>query len=498
MSGAAVAVGARGGARARTATRGALLAVAVLTLLAAALRFSTLDLQSYWYNEAATALLMKKSFGDMLDSIPRMEGNPPLYYVLAWVWAKVFGSGEVGLRSLSALYGTAMVPVAYAAGARLANARAGISLAALAAFSPLLVWFSQEARPYILLALLTGLALIAFLRCLESWRTRDLAWWAGLSALALATHYFALVLIVPQAAWLAWRAPRRRALAVAAIPIVAVAAALVPLASDQSSPATTSIPGALGTRVLELPKQLLTGFDAPGELVLTVVAALLVLVGAWLAYARAELPARRGAALAGGLGAVGVVGVIAAALVGVDYLNTRNMIGVWLPLAAVPAIGFAAPRAGRLGPAAAVVLCAIFLASVLGVDTNRTFQRDDWRGAAHALGRAAVPRAIVVTPGDGVLPLQIYLPHARMLRSGDEVSEIDVLGLALRRKQGEGPQQPTRVPPVPYAGFTLVGARRDRLFLVARYRSPAGVAVSSGVLQNGRASPVPALYLYEP
>jgi len=229
-----------------------------------------------------------------------------------------------------------------------------------------------------------------------------------------------------------------------------------------------------------------------------VVAALLVFAGAWLAFARADPRTRRGAELAGGLGAVAVVGVIAAALVGVDYLNTRNMIAVWLPLAAVPAVGFAAPRAGRLGPAAAVALCAVFLAAVLGVDTNRAFQRDDWRGAAHALGPATVPRAIVVTPGDGVLPLQIYLPHARMLRTGDEVSEIDVLGLALRRKQGEGPQQPTRVPQVPYAQFTLVGARRDRLFLIARYRSRSPVAVSSGILQNGRASPVPALYLYEP
>jgi mannosyltransferase len=482
----------------RPAGRGALVAVALLILLAAALRFSTLDLQSYWYNEAATALLTKLSLGDMLDRIPRMEGNPPLYYVLAWLWAKVFGTGEVGLRSLSALCGTALVPVAYAAGARLASARAGVALAALAACSPLLVWFSQEARPYILLALLTALALIAFLRYLESWKTGDLAWWAGLSALALGTHYFALVVIVPQAAWLAWRAPRRGAVALAAVPIVAVAAALIPLASDQSSPATTSIPGALGTRILELPKQLLTAFDAPAELVLTVVAALLVLTGAWLAFARADARARRGAALVGGLGAVAVVGVIAAALVGVDYLNTRNMIEVWLPLAAVPAIGFAAPRAGRLGPAAAVALCAIFLAAVLAVDTNRTFQRDDWRGAAHALGAPRVPRAIVVTPGDGVLPLRVYLPHARPLRTGDRVREIDVLGVALRRQQGEGPQQPTRVPPVPYANFTLVGARRDRLFLVARYRSPTPVAVSSGVLQNGRASPVPALYLYEP
>ena len=102
---------------------------------------------------------------------------------------------------------------------------------------------------------------------------------------------------MPQAAWLAWRAPRRRAVALAVAPIVAVAAALVPLASDQSSPATTSIPGALGTRILELPKQLLAGFDAPAELVLTVVAALLVLVRrlARLRPRRAASPAGRGA-----------------------------------------------------------------------------------------------------------------------------------------------------------------------------------------------------------
>jgi uncharacterized membrane protein len=498
VSGAAVALDARGGARARTATRGALLAVAAITLLAATLRFATLDLQSYWYNEAATALLTKLSLGDMLDRIPRMEGNPPLYYVLAWLWAKVFGTGEAGLRSLSALCGTAMVPVAYAAGARLASARAGVVLAGFAAFSPLLVWFSQEARPYILLALLTGVALIAFLRSLESWRARDLAWWAGLSVLALTTHYFALVVIVPQAAWLARRAPRRRAVAIAVAPIVVVAAALVPLASDQSSPATTSIPGALGTRILELPKQLLAGFDAPAELVLTVVAALLVLVGAWLAFARAEPHARRGAALAGGLGVVAVVGVVGAALIGVDYLNTRNMIEVWLPLAAVPAIGFAAPRAGRLGPAAAVALCAVWLVAVLGVDLNRAYQRDDWRGAAHALGPPTVPRAIVVTPGDGVLPLRIYLPHARMLRPGDMVREVDVLGVALRRKQGEGPQTPTRVPQISYPQFRLAGVRHDPLFLVARYRSDTPVPVGSGILQNSRASDVPALYLYEP
>jgi uncharacterized membrane protein len=41
--------------------------------------------------------------------------------VLAWGWAKAFGTGEVGLRSLIALFGAATIPVAYAIGRELAS-----------------------------------------------------------------------------------------------------------------------------------------------------------------------------------------------------------------------------------------------------------------------------------------------------------------------------------------------------------------------------------------
>ena len=36
------------------------------------------------------------SFADMLREVKASESNPPLYYVLAWGWAKAFGTGEVG------------------------------------------------------------------------------------------------------------------------------------------------------------------------------------------------------------------------------------------------------------------------------------------------------------------------------------------------------------------------------------------------------------------
>ena len=77
------------------------LALAALIAAAAAIRFSTLDVQSYWDDEAATVSLVRLDFWKMLQTIPKTESTPPLYYILAWVWARLFGTGEFALRSLS-------------------------------------------------------------------------------------------------------------------------------------------------------------------------------------------------------------------------------------------------------------------------------------------------------------------------------------------------------------------------------------------------------------
>src|SRR5438270_14060284 len=138
----------------------AVAAVVALTVLGAVLRLYRLGHQGFWFDEGNTALLVHFSPGKMLGLIPETESTPPLYYCVAWAWARVFGYGEVGLRSLSALAGVAMIPVLYGAGVRLISRRAGVIAAALAACIPLLIWYSQEARSYQLLALLTALSLL--------------------------------------------------------------------------------------------------------------------------------------------------------------------------------------------------------------------------------------------------------------------------------------------------------------------------------------------------
>ena len=74
-----------------------------ITAGAAALRFSTLGVQSFWHDEAVTVgRVLHPGLGATLREIPSSEATPPLYYVLAWLWTKVFGTSEAGIRSLSA------------------------------------------------------------------------------------------------------------------------------------------------------------------------------------------------------------------------------------------------------------------------------------------------------------------------------------------------------------------------------------------------------------
>src|ERR1700722_14450348 len=127
------------GVPAETRDRRALIGLAALTALAAVLRFYRLGHQGFWFDEANTALLVHFSPGTMLGLVPQTESPPPLYYCVAWVWAPVFGYGETGLRSLSAVAGVLTVPVAYGAARKLISVRAGLIAAALTACSPLMV-----------------------------------------------------------------------------------------------------------------------------------------------------------------------------------------------------------------------------------------------------------------------------------------------------------------------------------------------------------------------
>jgi mannosyltransferase len=480
-----------------------MLALAAIVALAALLRFSTLDLQSYWFDETVTVFdTMRPGFLETVRGVAEMEVMPPLYFIVAWPWSKAFGLGEVGLRSLSALIGTLTVPVAYAVARHFLTRGGALAVAALTAVHPLLVWYSQEARAYALLILLGGLSFLFFLRALEARTPRAAAWWTLTALLALATHYFAAFLVGAEALWLVIAALRRphtrgfrRATGLAAAALAAAGAALVPLAAHQANPSTVGwvdeVP--LGQRLRELIQKFVAGpadpFGSDWLLELGLVAALVCLAYAVLRFRLGPAGrSGRGAAVALAVALAGPLGVFFLALAGEDYFHYRYLLVVWIPLV----VGVAAllvPRP-RVAAAIAALSCLVSLAIVVAGLFDESMQREDWRGAAAALGRPEVPRAVAVVPHWAGEPLQVYGQRVRpMPPAGYRVREIAVVGDA---------DAWAASPPAALGGFRLVEHRNFNFLTVVRLRSRRSIRLSPAQLAPVLGVPVQSLRVQVP
>lgn len=463
---------------------GAAWALALLIALAAAMRFVALGEQSFHHDEVITvARVISGNLEHMLHAVKRSESNPPLYYALAWGWTKAFGSDEVGVRSLSALFGTLTVPLAYAIGAELSNRRAGLIAAALVAVNPMLIWYSQEARSYALLVFFGAASLLFFARALRTRGGGDLALWALASALALWSHYFAAFAVAVEALWLLVALRSRRRLVLPALAAVAASAlALLPLLTAQINP--THIDwieeSPLSSRFFQSGVSFLVGetgevIAEPPRVHYALVPIVLIAAALLLLALRGTRRERRGALL-GLLVGLGVAALaLAAALVGKDYVVERNLLPALVPLATAAAIGFGVERARRLGLLLAIALCAYWVAFGVHVTETSNLQRPDFRAIVDELGPPRAPRAIVSwkLAAD---PVRYYLhDHAQRIYSGDwPIQELDVIS------KSRGGAQPTGVPRVFHPTARV---RFDRLTLT-RYMSALPQDIPFHVLRH--------------
>jgi mannosyltransferase len=431
-----------------------------LTALATAVRFTTLDVQSFEFDEAySVANVLHGSLGDALSALPHTESSPPLYYMLAWIWTRPFGLGEVGIRSLSALAGAALVPVVWAAARELVSRRAALVAAALVAVNPFLVWFSQEARAYALLTLLGALSFWAFLRARRAPSPRRLAVWALASALALTSHYFAGFLVAAEGAWLAAVYWRRLPVGLAIGAVALVGGALLPLALEQADGRTDWISNqSLVTRARQVASKFLIGeVDPISDWALLAIAAGALAVAVY-GVRRAAPDERRAGAVALGVGAGALALPLALDLAGLHYLLAKNVIAT-LPVFAVGvAAAFGARRAGAAGLGGAAALCLLSLAIVVAGALDPRLERPDYRAAAEGLGGLG-PGDVVVAPFHGSVPLELYLPGAVMIGEEGMSARKLILVEPVRRRDLDLPERPPTPPPPP--GFRLA-ARTDR------------------------------------
>ena len=130
----------------------ALLALLAIMFLGAVLRFYGLGFQSLWGGELASW-----DFGgrDTISRVVQDGSQPPLYFLILHLARWFIGESEWALRLPSAIAGWLCIPAIYLLGKKLYSEREGIMAALLVAVLWPAVYYSQEARPYAVLILLS-------------------------------------------------------------------------------------------------------------------------------------------------------------------------------------------------------------------------------------------------------------------------------------------------------------------------------------------------------
>jgi len=181
--------------------------VAGITSLSAVLRLLHLGSKSLWVDECASVIFAQQPWPSFWKTMWHGEANMLSYYLLLRGWVHL-GNTEFIVRSLSVIPAVGTVFVVYILGKRLFSAQVGLVSALLLAVNACHVAYSQEARGYALLLLLSSLSILTFVTAIERATTRSWLLYALVTVAAVYTHFFAGFLIVAQWVSLAFL-PRR-------------------------------------------------------------------------------------------------------------------------------------------------------------------------------------------------------------------------------------------------------------------------------------------------
>lgn len=114
----------------------------LILLLAFLVRLIALN-QSLWLDEAVTANVVSNlSYSEIISKFSPTDFHPPLFYLVEKLWTNIFGYSEIALRMPSIIFSLIIGWILYKI--------AGNWAVALFLFNPLIIYYSQEARMYMM------------------------------------------------------------------------------------------------------------------------------------------------------------------------------------------------------------------------------------------------------------------------------------------------------------------------------------------------------------
>ena len=145
----------------------------------------------FWMDEGITVGIASHPL-TAIPGVLRMDGSPPLFYMLLHIWMSWFGDSEAATHSLALLSGMLTIPISYWGARKMFGASVAAFAAVLFGTNVFISVYSQETRMYSLMALLGLLATIGFLQGFVYRRRRYVIMFALAQAAMLYTHAWAL------------------------------------------------------------------------------------------------------------------------------------------------------------------------------------------------------------------------------------------------------------------------------------------------------------------
>lgn len=161
-----------------------------LCLLSVALRYDY-QLQRFWVDEALSVGIASHPLSE-IPQLLRLDGSPPLFYLLLHGWMELFGQTEPATHAMSMVFAVICIPVAYWGGKTLFGTRAGWFSAILTATNPYLALYSGETRMYTMVVLFAMVATICFLHIFAYRHRRYMPAFVVSLTLLLYTHNWGL------------------------------------------------------------------------------------------------------------------------------------------------------------------------------------------------------------------------------------------------------------------------------------------------------------------
>jgi 4-amino-4-deoxy-L-arabinose transferase-like glycosyltransferase len=137
--------------------------IRLILIIATVIRVIGLGVGKLWYDETGTVWMASLPFAEMITATGG-DVHPPFYLAMMWAWIRVFGTSEFMVRIPSMLFSIGSIYLLYRLALRLGFTRSvATAAAALMAFVPAQLHYSQEARMYALLQFEFLLALLCAL-----------------------------------------------------------------------------------------------------------------------------------------------------------------------------------------------------------------------------------------------------------------------------------------------------------------------------------------------